>query len=320
MANIFKYTYNVLFLNNWDENIYFRYLIIISFAIIVYYVFKKYVDETDEIYKIEGFSQIHPYVYKKNNECMDDFYLEMIDTIYDNYRRIPLEIENIIKNTEINDKSKILVLNPNTGLIINEFLKYNYNCCGLESSKDIINYSKQQYPDIFIEHGNLFDPLVVNTNSFSHIIMNNFNLYRHKDKQSLFKNCYYWLQSNGYLILHLIDPLKFDTIIPVAKPCFYNNIHATFKKRIKKCNVNFLGFNYYSEYIFKNKKNLLLKEKFIDKKTNNTREQEQIFHIEDINIIEDYAKKAGFILHGKIKMKKINGDNNQFLYFFEKIQ
>tara|TARA_Y100000992_G_scaffold77162_1_gene48819 strand:+ start:1791 stop:2753 length:963 start_codon:yes stop_codon:yes gene_type:complete len=320
MANIFKYTYNVLFLNNWEENIYFRHLLIISFAIIVYYVFKKYVDDTDEIYKLEGFSQMHPYVFKRNNDCYDDFYLEMFDTIYDNYKRIPLEIENIVKNTEINEKSKILVLNPNTGLMINEFVKYNYNCCGLESSKDVINYSKQIYPEIFIEHGNLFDPLVVNNNSFSHIIMNNYNLYRYENKLSLLKNCYYWLQSNGYLILHVIDPLTFDTIMPVAKPCLYNNIHNKLNKRIKKCNVKFLGFNYYSEYIFKNKNNLLLKEKFVDKKTNNTREQEQTFYLEKKEIIEEYAKKAGFILHGKMKMNKINGDNNQYLYFFEKTQ
>jgi hypothetical protein len=319
MVNIFRYTYNVIYHNKWSDNEYFRNLVIFSFAIIIYYVYKKYVDDTDDIYEVEGFSQNNNYIYKKNESCYDDFYLEMYDTIYNHYITIPEEMESIIKNTQINEKSRILILNPITGIMVNEFQKYNYNCSGLDNIRNNVKYSKTLYPNIYVEHGNLLDPLIVNDNSLSHIILSNYNLYKYQDKYSLFKNCNYWLNSNGYFIVHLIDPDQFDTIIPVAKPCIYNNVQKAIHNRIKKCKVDFLGFNYKSEYIFNDDNNLILKETFVDKKTNHTRQQEKIFFLESINKIEEIAKKSGFLLHSKINMKEINGDSNQFLYFFEKI-
>jgi SAM-dependent methyltransferase len=319
MTNIFNYTYNILFINNWEENLWFRHLLTISFIIIVYYVHKKYVDETHLLYEIEGFSQSKSYIFKKDDECFDEFYIEMYDTIYNNYNTIPLEMEHIIKNTEIDFNSKILILDSKTGLMVNEFDNYKYDCYGIEKSKNMFDYCNKMYPNLKIDQGNILKPLAVTSNSFSHVISNNFNLYNYKDKYSIFKNVYYWLNPNGYFIVHLIDPNNFDTIMPVAKPCIYKNVQKFVNKRIKRCDVNFLGFKYNSEYIFKNNNKLLLKEKFTDKQTNHVRDQERTLYLESINNIISIAKKAGFHVHGQVSMKDINGDNNQFIYFFEKI-
>lgn len=319
MTNILNYTYNILFINNWDEYMWFRHLITISFVIIVYYVYKKYVDDTDLLYEVEGFTQSKSYVYKKDNECFDDFYIEIYDTIYNNYKNIPLETDYIIKNTELTDNSKILILDSKTGIMVNEFDKQNCECYGMEENKEMINYSKSMYPNIKVDNDSIYNSLAVTSNSFSHIIINNYNIYNYQDKYSILKNCYYWLNANGYLIVHLIEPNKFDTLMPIARPCIYNNIQNKVKNRIKKCNVNFLGFNYNSEYAFKNNNQLLLKENFIDKKTNHIRQQERTLYLESINNILLIAKKAGFHVHGKASMKNINGDEHQFIYIFEKI-
>ena len=319
MTNIINYTYNILFINNWNEYRWFRHLLTITFIIILYYVYKKYVDDTDLLYEAEGFTQLKSYIFKENEECFDDFYTYIYDTIYNNYYTVPLEMEHIFKNTDINYNSKILILDSKTGIMVNEFNKYKYDCYGMEKLKSMTNFCKTNYPKVNIDIDTVYNPLAVTPNTFSHIILNNFNLYNYKDKYSIFKNAYYWLNANGYFIVHIIDPNNFDTIIPVAKPCIYKNVQKLVKDRIKKCDVNFLGFKYNSEYIFKNNNKLLLKEKFNDKKTNHTRHQERTFYLESIENIITIAKKAGFHVHGQLSMKDINGDKHQFIYFFEKI-
>lgn len=319
MGNIFSYIYNSLFINRSDDNKFFRELLLISFIVIVYYVYIKYVDDSELLYEKEGFSQNEDYIYKRNDEVFDDFYIEIMDELYRNNASFPLEIEHIIKSTKPDSNSKILNLSSNTGLYVNEFKKYNFNVFGCESSQEMINYSNKMYPNSIIIKGLITNPMLFNNNSFTHIICNNFNFYRFKDKDQFFKQCFYWLKPNGYLILHLINPYKFNTIMPVAKPVFYKNIQKWCDNRITKSEVNFIGFKYKSEYEFDNNKNLTLKEKFTDKSSNNVREQEREYYIESLKNIEKLAQLNNFHLHSKAKMTKINGDDYQYIYIFEKI-
>ena len=320
MGNIFSYIYNSIFINKSDDNKFFRELLLISFIAIIYYVYIKYVDDSELLYEKEGFSQNEDYVYKRNDEVFDEFYIEIMDELYKNNNSFPLEIEHIIKTTHPDRNSKILHLSSNTGLYVNEFKKYNYNIFGCESSQEMINYSNKMYPNSIIIKGAITNPMLFNNNSFTHIICNNFNFYRFKNKDHFFKQCFYWLKPNGYLILHLINPHKFDTIMPIGKPVFYKNIQKWCDNRIPKCEVDFLGFKYKSEYEFDNKNSLILKEKFRDKGSNNIREQDREYYIESLKNIEKLAQLNNFHLHSKAKMTKINGDDYQYIYIFEKIQ
>ena len=319
MGNIFSYIYNSLFINKSDDNKFFRELLLISFIAIIYYVYIKYVDDSELLYEKEGFSQNEDYVYKRNDNVFDEFYIEIMDELYRNTTSFPLEIEHIIKTTHPDKNSKILHLSSNTGLYVNEFKKYNYNIFGCESCQEMINYSNKMYPNSIIIKGSITNPMLFNNNSFTHIICNNFNFYRFKNKDHFFKQCFYWLKPNGYLILHLINPHKFDTIMPIGKPVFYKNIQKWCDNRITKCEVNFIGFKYKSEYEFDNKNSLILKEKFTDKGSNNIREQDREYHIESLKNIEKLAQLNNFHLHSKAKMTKINGDDYQYIYIFEKI-
>lgn len=319
MGNIFSYIYNSIFINNSEDNKFFRELLLISIIAIIYYVYIKYVDDSDLLYETEGFSQDEEYVYKKGDDVFDRFYIEILDEIYRNTISFPLEIEHIIKTTHPDRNSKILNLSSNTGLFVNEFKKYNYKVFGCENSQNMINYSNEMYPSSTIIKGNINTPMLFNNNSFTHIVCNNFNFYRFKNKDKVFKQCFYWLKPNGYLILHLINPHKFDTIMPIAKPVFYKNIQKWCDNRITKCEVNFIGFKYKSEYDYNNNNSLILKEKFTDKGSNNIREQEREYYIESLKNIEKLAQLNNFHLHSKAKMTKINGDEYQYIYIFEKI-
>ena len=62
----------------------------------------------------------------------------------------------------------------------------------------------------------------------------------------------------------------------------------------------------------------MFKEKFVDKETKHIRENENTLYMETIEDILKIASKSGFIIKGKIDMKKCNGDENQYLYIFER--
>ena len=127
MITSISYIYNSIFINKSDDNKFFRELLLISFIAIIYYVYIKYVDDSELLYEKEGFSQNEDYVYKRNDEVFDEFYIEIMDELYKNNNSFPLEIEHIIKTTHPDRNSKILHLSSNTGLYVNEFKKYNYN-------------------------------------------------------------------------------------------------------------------------------------------------------------------------------------------------
>ena len=319
MSNYFSYIYNSLFKNNTEDNRVFKDLLLISLIALTYHVYKEKVDDTNELYSVEGFTQDERYIYKGDGDCFDEFYISMYNTIYNNYKYFPLELEHIIKSTMPTNNSVFLDLCSRTGLFVNELNKYNYNAHGLDNCKNMIEFSKKNYPNNNIINGSIIDPMTFNTNSFTHIICNNFNIYRYKEKGIVFRHCYYWLKPNGYLIMHLINPTKFDTIMPVAKPTLYNNIQKKIKNRIRRCNVDFLGFKYNSEYRFEDNNIMKIIEKFKDKQNGNVRHQERDLYLDSLENIEKLARINGFHLHSKAKMTRINGDKHQFIYIFEKI-
>jgi hypothetical protein len=61
-----------------------------------------------------------------------------------------------------------------------------------------------------------------------------------------------------------------------------------------------------------------LKETLTDNQTGHVRQNEQTLYMESLSDILDMAASSGFISHGYATMKKCNGDENQFLYIFER--
>jgi hypothetical protein len=127
----------------------------------------------------------------------------------------------------------------------------------------------------------------------------NFTIYEIKNKLIFFKNCFYWLQNNGYLILHLAEKDKFNTIIPSVK----NTGFDLSGKRILKTAIDFGSFNYTSEYIPTNDNIMVFKESFKDKQTENIRQNERSLYMESFDEIISIAGKAGFLSKGGFSLE-----------------
>lgn len=270
----------------------------------------------------EGFQQQEKFVLKENNDVYDDFYGEIYDTLMLPEERVKYEIDMIFKSVQPSKtQSNMLDIGSGTGVLVNYLKDQGYRAYGLEKSKAMMDISKSRY-DIQIKCADVEESMAYDRSLFSHIFCMNFTIYEIENKLKMMKNCYYWLQNNGYLILHLADKDKFNTIIPAGKTDVLDSIQQLGEKRITKTLIDFSDFTYKSDYMNDNNNNqkMIHKETFTDKATQNIRQNERLLNFDTMDEIVDMALRAGFIARGFLTME--NGpsrDGSQRIYILERL-
>jgi SAM-dependent methyltransferase len=295
-------------------------LLIVIIITIIYYLYRF----SEPAKKIpEGFTQNTPFVLKTNLEVYDNFYAEVYDGITERNIFCQKELFEILKMTELDtNNSSILDIGSGTGCMVNELTEAGYNVYGIDNSKSMIEFSETKFPNSNFIKGDVIDGMTFEKGLFTHILCMNFTCYEIPDKNTFFRNCYFWLKPNGYLILHLVDREKFsakkfqDSLMDITE--LYRRINPSQEKR-KETSVEFIDFEYRAIYEIKpNTPTVIFKETFIDKQTNNIRQNENNLIIDNIDNILKIASNSGFIIHAKTNMKTCNGDENQYLYVLEK--
>ena len=161
----------------------------------------------------EGFTQDAQFMVKRGVNVYDPFYVNMYDQLVLSSKRVPFEID-VINSTLPTELSTFLDIGCGTGYLVNQIHARGHQVIGIDQSPDMIKYAESQYPDIEVVVGDACDPMAFDRATFSHILCTNFTIYQFSDKVALFKNCYYWLITNNYLILHvLIIPYHFLILI-----------------------------------------------------------------------------------------------------------
>jgi len=295
------------------RNIWLKLLVLTAFIFVVFTIYKKMIVSNHP----EGFVQNDAFVLKSGANIYDGFYSQIYDTIHKPESRVKYELKNILKITQASDESIFLDIGSGTGCVLNELTELGYKCCGLDNSKAMIEYSDKKYPEITVKKGDVMDPMTFDKGVFSHALCLYYTVYHIKDKRTFFRNCYNWMQPGGYLIVHLVDKHKFDVNVPAAKHVLFGSPQNSDQKRVTDSIVKFDDFKYKVSYSF-GEQETVVTETFTDVQTSKMRQNEQTLYMEDISVIVNYAKYAGFIPHGKIDMKEWTHDENQFLYFFER--
>ena len=287
-------------------------LISLSIIILIIHFFRLF--NTKPYY--EGFQQNAPFVLKRDNQIYDSFYAMVYDDLYKTETRSDYEYKKIIEMTQPTEKSEFLDVGSGTGHLVNDLNNAGYHAIGIDKSKAMINYSEKKFPDIDTKCGDVIDSMNYDKGVFTHITCMNFTIYHLEDKLTFFKNCYYWLMPNGYLIMHLVNRNKYNPIVPAANPPLLDNPQKYSNVRIKDSKINFIDFEYQNSHDFKTDKRVIIKETFTDASTKNIRQNELTLYMENIDEIVNIAKKCGFIPHAQIKM--IN-DEYQYIYIFERL-
>ena len=291
--------------------------IILCILYLLYLFFKKKIDYQPK----EAFTQKEKFILKTNEEIYDDFYSKIHEEIHRPQHRVGYELSNIIKTTQPTRNSVFLDVGSGTGNTVNELREAGYRAYGIDKSHAMINVAEKKFPDCEYKCGNVMEPMIFERDTFTHILCSYYTIYQFEDKMTFLSNCHHWLMPNGYLILHLVNPLKYDTIAPIGKLKLGMNPHDFEKSRITDTIVEFPDFQYKSAYDFsKIKSNVVnITETFRDKTTSNIRQNTQTLYMEDINSIVKKVNEIGFASIGKFDMKDCIDDENQYIYIFEKI-
>jgi len=316
---MFNYLLTILTSKN-PRFLYHKMLLTIIIIAIVYYLYRL----SEPPKKVpEGFTQNAPFILKTDLEIYDEFYAEVYDGVTERDKYCQKELFEILKMTELDTKySTILDIGSGTGCAVNQLNNAGYNVYGIDNSKSMIEFSKTKFPEANFIKGDVLDTMTFEKGLFTHILSTNFTIYEIQDKKTFFSNCYFWLKPNGYLILHLVDREKFsakkfeDTLMDLT--ALYRKYNPSKEKRTET-SAEFIDFDYTSNYEIKtNSSIVVLKETFVDKQTNNIRQNEKTMTMENIDDILKIASNSGFIIHAKTNMKSCNGDENQFIYVLER--
>jgi SAM-dependent methyltransferase len=308
-------TLNTIIYAKTPNKMWLRLLIILAVVLAIVILHNK----TSPPAKQEGFEQNDAFVLKQNNDIYDKFYSEKYDLLMKPEKRALFETQTVIEMTKPTHNSVFLDIGSGTGHLVNLLLHKGYRAYGIDKSQDMASKSEELFPNNEIVVDDVLKPMAFEHNTFSHILCMGGTIYEIKEKETFFKNCYYWLVPNGYLILHLVDKDRFDPIIPATKALLTNNnMQKYMKNRNTNSNMNFDTFSYSADYIFpKNDSKVIVKEKFTDN-IGHIRQNENTLHMNPVEQILQIAIRNGFIVHAKLNMSKYNGDENQYIYILER--
>ena len=269
----------------------------------------------------EGFTQNESYIFKHGTDTFDEFYAEIYNKLMEPEKMCRFQIEKIIEMTKPStDNSVFLDIGSGTGEIAGQLTEKGYNVYAIDNSQAMTDYLEKKYPKVHAKCGFVQNSMAYEKESFSHVISNGLTIYLFKNKNKFFRNCFFWLKSGGYLILHLVDPKHFDTIVPGGKPKLLENPQQYSDKRITDTVIDFIDFKYRGKYDFGNNEKVIFKETFTDELTKNVRQQETEYYMNSMEDILKIASYNGFIPHAQINLSKCCGDKHQYIIILERTQ
>lgn len=266
----------------------------------------------------EGFDQESKFIIKSDLAIYDNFYVELYDKIYKPELQTNFIIEKVVNMTMPSiEKSVFLDIGSGTGTITNEIHKLGYQIYGIDKSQGMVDYCLEKYPDLLIKCDDIMKPMIYDRNTFTHVLCTNMGIYYFQDKKAFFRNCYFIMKPNSYIILHLVDRNKFDPIIQAGKPVGIDSQEYA-DIRITNTVIDFTDFKYKASYDFSKTVQTVLTETLTDNLTHNVRQNELTLYIENIDDILKIAQANGFIVHGQVNMLDCIGDKNQYMFVLER--
>jgi ubiquinone/menaquinone biosynthesis C-methylase UbiE len=302
---------------------------IICIVIALYIVFKLLEHINYQNKFIEGMEGIgievpdeKKYTYIRGTELYDDFYSKIYDNLLVSSHKDKYIINQLSEGKiNLNNSSNILDIGCGTGNMTNELYKSGMvNVIGLDISTSMITQARKKYPDRTFVRGDALNRVLFPPNMFSHILCDYFTYYYFSNKHLFFKNCYYWLRPDSYLIIHLVDKYRFDPVVPSANPLYLVNAQKYAKQRITKSKVTFYGYDYSSQFIVEDNKNKnvsIFKETFKNKKSGAVRNQEHVLYIEPMEVTMDIATSEGFVYVSRIDLLQVQYEY-QYIYILYK--
>jgi len=246
--------------------------------------------------------------YMGNGELYDKFYASIYDQITQGSVRTQAEVGLILHEwTKRGDDMKtfeVLDVGCGTGIAVSALAKIGVKkVVGLDTSAAMLAQAKDttiplttltdpQKKAIEWRKDDIMNPSAAQGGEFSHALMLYFTIYYFADKETVFRNLFFWIKPGGRLTIHVVNKHKFDPMLESAAPWLGFSLQKYSDTRIKKSEVVFNKFRYVAEFDLQDP--LAEFRETFRITDGRVRRQKHLLKMEDMNDIVGMAKAAGW--------------------------
>ncbi len=259
-------------------------------------------------------------------DIYDSYYAKIYDQLFTTPERMSFE-KNAIEEYGLSGwpvaETKVLDVCCGTSPHSEWMCKKGVDIVGIDSSESMLQKARERCSSARFYRGDVTRAESFAPKSFSHALLLYFSIYQFQNQKLIFDHIYQWLKPGGVMIVHLVDPEKFDPILDAASPFMMFSLQRYSKERIMESSVTFDHFNYKSRFVKdKTGEDATFEEvlTFNDPKLNNGvkyREHKHRLHMPSIDSMLELIKSSGFTRHEMIDMTPA-GYEYQYILLFTK--
>jgi ubiquinone/menaquinone biosynthesis C-methylase UbiE len=198
------------------------------------------------------------------------------------------------------------------------FKSLNVDYLGVDISQDMLAEARTKCPSSY-KRGDVLDASLFSPKTYSHALMLGFSIYQFPNPKMVTDNAFLWLQPGGTLVLHLVEPDKYDPLLELASPFAAFSLQKYSLDRQTKSEIFFDQFKYSGEFKKKKNEDNAIYHETMTRYTGTPKYRENIhnWHMPNLERMIEIIKTSGFRLKEKIDLVKV-GKEYQYLVFFEK--
>jgi len=214
---------------------------------------------------------------------------------------------------------KILDIACGTGFHACLFKKLGVDYTGLDSSEAMLSQARKGCPNQKFQKGDATVATTYGQKSFSGALLLGFAIYELNPKIVL-DNAFAWIEPGGSMLVHVVDPDKFDPLLDLASPFAAFSLQKYSYERQTKSEIYFDEFKYTGEFRKKmNEEEATFSEMFTFFNPGDVKYREQVhkWNMPSLESIIEIMKSAGFRVSEKIDLVSV-GKEYQYLFLLTK--
>lgn len=267
--------------------------------------------------------------YLDNSQLYDPFYASVYDQLTQGSVRTQAEVGIILhewtKKGESLSTFQVLDAGCGTGISVAALAKMGVQkVVGMDSSQAMLSQAiektipqttltQDQLKTIEWKKADLIDPSASAGGAYTHALMLYFTIYYFADKETVFRNLYFWIKPGGRLAIHVVNKHKFDPMLESSAPWLGFSLQKYSDKRITKSEVVFNKFKYVAEFDLQDP--LAEFRETFRFKDGKVRRQKHTFRMEDMQTIVGMAKTAGWEYMGYTDLVGVGFEYAYHLHF-----
>jgi len=259
--------------------------------------------------------------YEDSVDIYDDFYAKIYDKLFSTPERISFEKTNIEQYALAGfpaSETKLLDMCCGTSPHSEWLCKTDIDLVGVDTSEAMLKKARIHCPRARFYRGDVTRAEAFPPKTFSHAMLLYFSVYQFRNPKLVFDNLYAWMKPGGVIVVHLVNPDKFDPILDAASPFAMFSLQKYSKERVLDSEVVFDQFSYKSRFV-KERDEATFEETitFNEPNEHKYREHKHRLYMPSVEAMLDIVQSSGFSRHEMVDMTPA-GYEYQYLVFFTK--